>query len=277
MNRCWKLPCPNLHSRSMVVRANHNMGLMVATQGRGHLLSKALVAITLLVRTASHPVRSNPREVYSLLTTLDSRTPKPQYPPQSGPQPFTYAGQAPPPQQQQPQYPSHDPRNRIPSGNQGPSSTDPYSHRPQSTYDNPQELSSSSYATPTDTRPQVYPPHIQPSKPESDHSPSLHSPTDGEPYGQAQQSQPAHAGQQTPYPQTPVGPTSTQNQFAAYNQAPPSQAPPQPPSPSMGQNPYPVLNSGPPSGGYQAYHASPSQQQSGYVAEAQGNPSDFYR
>lgn len=207
----------------------------------------------------------------------DSRTPKPQYPPQNGPQPFSYAGQPPPSQQQQQQYPPHDARNRIPSGNQGPPSSDPYSHRPQSTYDNPQELSSSSYASPTDSRPQSYPPHVQPSKPESEYSPSLHSPTDGEPFGQAQQSQPAYASQQAPYPHTPVGPPSTQDHYAPYSQAPPSQPAPQAPSPTMGQNPYPVLNSGPPSGGYQAYHAPPPQQQPGYVAEAQGNPNDFYR
>ena len=212
----------------------------------------------------------------SILTTADSRTPKPQYPPQNGPQPFSYAAQAQAPQVHQPQYPSHDSRNRIPSANQGPPSSDPYSHRPQSTYDNPQELSSASYASPTDTRPQVYPPHTQPSKPESEYSPSLHSPTDGEPYGQAPQSQPPYASQQAPYPHTPVGPPSTQDHYAPYEIAPPSQPPPQAPSPSMGQNPYPTLNSGPP-GGYQAYHAPPPQQQPGFVAEAQGNPNDFYR
>ena len=114
-------------------------------------------------------------------------------------------------------------------------------------------------------------------KPESEYSPSPHSPTDGEPYGQGQQSQAEYASQQAPYPHTPGGAASTQEHYAGYNQAPPSQAPPQAPSPSMGQNPYPVLNSGPPSGGYQAYHAPPTQQQPGYVAEAQGNPNDFYR
>ncbi len=248
--------------------------MMVAILSRVHLPSKVRVATIPLVLMALHQVGSFSGEFYAWLTMTDSRTPKPQYPPQNGPQPFSYAGQAPPSQpQQQQQYPPHDPHTRIPSSIQRPTSSDPYSHRPQSTYDNPQELSSSSYASPTDTRPQKYPPHIQQSEPEGDYSPSLHSPIDGEPYGQAQQSQPGYANQQAPYPHTPVDPPSTQNHYTPYSQAPPSHPPPRTPSPSMGQNPYPVLNSRVPSGGYQAYHAPPPQ----HVAEAQGNPNDFYR
>ncbi|MCJ1452306.1 ESCRT-0 subunit protein hse1 [Mycoblastus sanguinarius] len=213
-----------------------------------------------------------------------SHTPKPQYPPQNGPQPFAYAGQAPPSQQQQPQYPPNDPRNRTPSGNQpapapAPTpSSDQYNHRPQSTYDNPQELSTSSYASPTDGRPQSYPPHLQQSQPQNEYSPSLYSPTDGEPPQQHQASQSQYGAQQAPYPQGAAPPSQHhQPQYAPYQQdPPPSQPPPQAPSPNLGQNPYPVLNSGPPSGGYQAYQPQP-QHQPGHVAEAGGNPNDFYR
>lgn len=210
------------------------------------------------------------------LTTADSNTPKPQYPPQSGPQPFAYAPQAPPTQPQQPHHPHND--LRRPSGGQRPPSSDPYSHRPQSTYDNPQELSTTSYTSPTDSRPQNYPQHIQPSQPQDEYSPSVYSPTDGPPH---QQSQP-FGGQQAPYPHTPHSPpqpSQTQQPYTSYNPPQPSQpAPsaPSAPSPSFGQNPYPVLNSGPPAGQYQAYHA-PREQQPGYVAEAGGNPDGFYR
>ncbi|KAL2044828.1 hypothetical protein N7G274_002603 [Stereocaulon virgatum] len=199
-----------------------------------------------------------------------TNTPKPQYPLQSGPQPFSYAGQAPP--SQQPQYPPNDPRKT--SGGQAPPSADPYSHRPQSTYDNPQELSTSSYASPTENRPQAYPPHLQRTQSQDGYSPSVYSPSDAPPH---QQSQPPYGGQQAPYPHTPNEPPPSQQPYQTYNQPQPSYPPPSAPSPNLGQNPYPVLNSGPPPGGqYQAYHAPREQQQQPYVAEA-GNPDGFYR
>lgn len=194
----------------------------------------------------------------------------PQNAPQNGPLPFFVVGQSnQPPSQQQSHYPPNDTRSRNASGNQVPTSSDPYHHRPQSTYDNPQELGTSQYASPTEARPQSYPPPHQPRPEKDDYSPSVYSPADGEVAQQPPQQQ-----QQQYQPYSP-GPQQSQQQN------PPHQSAPRAPSPNPGPTPYPVLNTGPPAGvGYQAYHAPPSQkqqQQQGYVANAGGDPNDFYR
>ncbi|KAK4694001.1 hypothetical protein P7C71_g3500, partial [Lecanoromycetidae sp. Uapishka_2] len=212
----------------------------------------------------------------------DSRTSKPQYPPQNAPQPFTYANTAPPSQPLQ---------GRVPSGgNPPPPSSDPYSHRPQSTYDNPQELSTTSFTSPSDNQPaHSYPTHFQQAQSgQNEYSPSAYTPD--EPHHQPQQPQPPYSAPQppppqshAPYPQTPHSPPRS-GQYAPYSQPPPSQPLPSAPSPNLGQNPYPVLNSGPSAGQqYQAYHA-PTYQQGGrrevegsVAGSDGGNPNEFYR
>ena len=204
------------------------------------------------------------------LTTVESRTPQPQNPPQNGPQPFTYAPQQPPSQSaQQTPYP----RTSLPPNQQSQPSADHYSQqRPQSAaYDHPQELSS--YTTPTDVPPQSYPPHMQQHQASNDnYSPSVYSPT--EEIGQGQQ-QPPYQINNPPYGGQPQQ-SQPYGQVPSKQQQAPSHPPPSAPSPNP-QNPYPVLDSGPSSGGYQAYHAP--QQQPGYTASggSGGGPDDFYR
>lgn len=217
------------------------------------------------------PSAQHPPGRYYTPGPSDPRTQN-QNPPQNGPLPFFVAGQSnQPPSQQQPHYRPNDPRSRNTSGNQAPLSSDPYHHRPQSTYDNPQELGTSHYASPTDqARPQSYPPPHQARPQNDDYSPSVYSPADGD-VGQ----QPPQQQQQQQYQPYTQGPPQSQQQ------QPPHQSASQAPSPNLGPTPYPVLNTGPPAGvGYQAYHAPPSQQQQqqpGQVANAGGDPNDFYR
>ncbi|MDI1489769.1 MAG: signal transducing kinase of the PAK [Ramalina farinacea] len=193
---------------------------------------------------------------------LDSRTPQPQMPPQNGPQPFIYGTQAQSfQQQQQPsQYPPQDPRNRVGSGSSQQPPPDPYGHhRPQSTYDNPQELSTSQYTSPPDSRQNSFPQHMQQAPQQSgDYSPSVYSSEDQPPASHAPSApQPSYQAPQPPYPpgpsQSQAPPRQHQQQQQqhqpAYDQGPPSQAPPPIPSPNLGgQQPYPNLNAGPPGG-----------------------------
>ena len=223
----------------------------------------------------------------------NSRPSQSQNPPQNGPQPFVYSGQALPPQQQHSQHPSRDQRNRVSSSAsqvQNPPSNPYGHHHPQSTYENPQELSTSSYTSPVDTRQNSHPKHVQQTHQQSnDYSPSIYSPEEShppqhqqhqQPPQQALPTQPLHAAPQPPYPS--AGPSSQQpprQQYPPYEQGPPSQPPPQASSPNLsGQSPYPTLNSGPPGGAgtYQAYQPPPALQP-GHVAGGGGEPADFYR
>lgn len=215
------------------------------------------------------------------LTMTDPQpTPQLQMPPQNGPQPFVYAGQAHPPQpQQQPPYPPGDARNRIPPTNQAPPTSNPYHHhRPTSTYDNPQELSTSSYASPTiEGQPHPFPPHMQQAQqPGAPYSPSVYSPADGDvpqQYGQQPPAAPyGQSTQQPPYPSSAVPPPGP-----SYEQTPPpSHAVPHAVSPTQGgSNAYPPpLNAGPPGGAYQAYKP---QQNPAYAGDPGSNPNDYYR
>ena len=72
----WKLRCPNHHSPSMVVKASHNILMMVAIHSRDHHLSKVLVAIIPLVQTAFRQVRYDSRRTQQFY--LQSQTLAPQ-------------------------------------------------------------------------------------------------------------------------------------------------------------------------------------------------------
>lgn len=267
MSRYWKRQCPSQHNLRMGVKDSHNMDtVLVGIHPKAPQHNNPPADITRQVHQVGLLARLAPSDLSLMIA--DSRTPQSVNPPQNGPLPFFVAGQSnQPPSQQQSHYPPNDPRSRNASGNQAPPSSDPYHHRPQSTYENPQELGTSQYASPTEARPQSYPPPHQSRPQNDDYSPSVYSPGDGD-VGQQPPQQ-----QYQPYTQ---GPPQSQQQ-----QHPPHQSTPQAPSPNLGPTPYPVLNTGPPAGvGYQAYHAPPSQQpqqQPGYVANAGGDPNDFYR
>ena len=250
----------------MVVSRRHSKGTIIH---HTMLLLLVRAGSTLPDLTMHHQVRRSPSGE-TLLTSADPAAHQPSMPPQNGPQPFVYSGQAPPSQTQLP-YPSTESSNRIPSGSQPPPATGAYpQHRPQSTYDNPQELSS--YASPTDgqAQSQQYPPHqpnLQP-QPSAPYSPSVYSPSDADHGHHFNQPPPNQFAGQPSYPP----PSAPQSHVGYESTPPPSIAAPSGPPPTTSS--YPPAASGPPGGGYQPYKP---QQQPGYAGGAPSDPNDYYR